>query len=171
MLKFVAAAVWIIAASVASVQFAYQRGIDRPAEKTEPDVFGGLDYVKSDVISIPILHGGEVQGYFLTRLVFTAEQKKLAMLTVPVQAMLVDELYSALYGDPQVDFTRSRPINLDEFRTKIRESINTRVDDHLVHEVLIEQLEFLTKDDIRERNARGWSEAEIPAAPTPAVAH
>jgi hypothetical protein len=166
-LKFVAAAVWIIAASVASVHYAYQHGMDQPVEKTEPDVFGGLDYVKSDVISIPILHAGEVQGYFLTRLVFTAEQKKLAMLTVPVQAMLVDELYSALYGDPQVDFTRSRPINLDEFRAGIRDAINARVNDRLIHEVLIEQLEFLTKDDIRERNARGWTEAEIPAAPTP----
>ncbi len=171
MIKFVAAAVWIIAVSVASVQFAWQQGMDRPAENAEPSIFGGLDYVKSDVISIPIVRDGEVYGYFLTRLVFTAEQKKLASLAVPVQPMLVDELYSYLYGNPEIDFSRRRPMDLDVFRSEIRDAINARVEDELIHEVLVEQLEFLTKAEIRERNSRGWQESEIPAAPAiPAAA-
>ena len=43
---------------------------------------------------------------------------------------------------------------------------------HLIHEVMVEQLEFLTKAEIRERNATGgWGEAAQAAPePTPAAA-
>jgi hypothetical protein len=171
-LKFVAATVWIIAASVGAVHYAYQSGSAAPAVEAEASIFGGLDYVKSDVISIPILREGEVYGYFLTRLVFTAEQKKLAQLTIPIQAILVDELYTHLYGNPQIDFSRRNPMDLDQFREDIRTAINGRVETDLIHEVMVEQLEFLTKAEIRERNATGgWGEAAQEAPePTPAAA-
>ena len=41
-------------------------------------------------------------------------------------------------------------IDLDAFRAAIRDTVNKRVGATLVHEVLIDQVNFLSKDEIRD---------------------
>ena len=153
MIKFVVAAVWIAAVPVGSVYSSFNLQ-QAPEEKVEPSFFGGLDYVTTGMLSVPLLKDKQVHGYFLARLVYTAEPEKLKKLAVPAEALLMDQVYSYLYANPQIDFTQRASIDLDTLRNGIRDSINARVGEELVHEVLIEQLDFLTKEDIRNNSAR-----------------
>ncbi len=117
-------------------------------------MMGGLDYVKTEVISVPLIRDGRIDGYFLARLVYTVEPAKLAALSVPAQALLIDEIYSYIYGNTDLDFRKHETIDLERFRLGVRDAINKRVGDTLVHEVLIEQVDFLTKDEIRDNTIR-----------------
>ena len=125
--------------------------LDAPAA---PPLLGGLDYIKTEIVSVPVLKDARIDGYFLTRLVYTVEPEKIARLSVPAEALIVDQVYSYIFGNPQLDFVNHETLDLDAFRAGIRDSINKRVGDDLVHEVLIEQVDFLSKDEIRDNTIR-----------------
>ena len=154
MIKFVAAAIWLCAVTIGAVFYSFQNAsakIDAPAP---PPLLGGLDYIKTDIVSVPVLKDGHVNGYFLTRLVYTVEPEKAAKLSVPAEALIVDQVYSYIYGNPDLDFINHETLDLDAFRVGIRSKINEKVGEDLVHEVLIEQVDFLSKDEIRDNTIR-----------------
>lgn len=171
MLKLAAAAVWIAAATAGSVFYAFQQAstVEAAAPAGEPTAFGGIDYVRLNVVSVPQMRGGEVQGYFLARLVFTASAERLKQLVVPADAMLTDAVYSKLYADPAIDFSRVDTLDLDALRTGLRDAVNARIGEDLIADVLVEQVDFLSKADIRRASFRGWdSSAGAESEPAPA---
>jgi hypothetical protein len=113
-------------------------------------MLGGLDYVDTDIISVPLIRDSAVKGYFLTKLVYTVEPSEMAKLSVPATALMTDQVYSYLYSNPEIDFTKVSTIDLEAFRKNIRDSINTRVGAEIVHDVLVDQVNFLSKDEIRD---------------------
>lgn len=164
MIKFALAALWICAVSVGTVLYAFQFSKASGEAEPAPAFFGGLDYVSTNLISVPVVRDGAVHGYFLTRLSYTADAEKLNAMTIPPKALLVDEIYSHLYANPQIDYAQARDVDLDAFRDGVREAINERVGAQLIHDVLIEQADYLSKADIRDNTVRRRIEPETPAA-------
>ncbi|WP_274425795.1 hypothetical protein [Chelativorans sp. YIM 93263] len=154
MVKFVLAALWISVATVGAVFFSFQMSQAENSADPMPGFFGGLDYVRTDVVSVPVVKGGGVDGYFLARLVYTVEPEKRNALSLPLETLIIDQLYSYLYGNPQVDFSKHDEVDLDALREGVRLSLNERVGDELVHDVLIEQVDYLSKEDIRDNAIR-----------------
>lgn len=154
MIKFVAAALWLCAVAIGATFYSFQSAsakLDAPAPLP---LLGGLDYIKTDIVSVPVLQDGRVNGYFLTRLVYTVEPEKMAKLSVPADALIVDQVYSYVYGNPDLDFADHETLDLDAFRAGIRNKINEKVGEDLVHEVLVEQVDFLSKEEIRDNTIR-----------------
>ncbi|MCO5162591.1 MAG: hypothetical protein M9939_15770 [Mesorhizobium sp.] len=174
MIKFIVAAVWIVAVTVGSIFFAFSSTGDKvEAEKPAP-FFGGLDYVKTDVISVPVVKGGEVAGYFIARFVYTAEPARVAQLSVPMQAIITDEFFTYLYSNPLMDFTRGDRIDIDAFRNGLRDSLNKRIGEEFVHEVMMEQVDYLSKQEIRDNAMKRRvppKAKQLPEAPKPSNGH
>lgn len=179
MIKVIAIAVWVCAATLGAVFYSFQAaGESGVGEKPKP-MLGGLDYVKTDIISVPLIHDSGIDGYFLAKLVYTVEPAQIKKLSIPAEALITDEVYSYLYAHPQIDFTKKETIDLDAFRAAIRDAINTRVGTTLVHEVLVDQMNFLSKDEIRDNwlrrrqdsSAKAPEKPETPDAATPVSAH
>ncbi len=105
MIKFVLAAVWIVAAAVGAVVYSFQSAQSHGSEGPPAPYFGGLDYIKTDVLSIPLLTNNRVYGYFLARLVYTVEPDVMQKLSLPAEALLIDQVYTYLYGNPEIDFS------------------------------------------------------------------
>lgn len=154
MIKFIVAAIWICVVTIGAMVYSFQSSAAKPDSGTEPAFFGGLDYVKTDVISVPVLQKGIINGYFIARLVYTVEPEKMRKLSIPAQSVIVDEVYTYLFSHPQTDFSKADKVDLDVFRTGIKDSVNKRVGDTLIHEVLIEQIDYLSKADIRNNSIR-----------------
>ena len=110
---------------------------------------------------MPVLKNNEVHGYFLARLVYTAEAEKLHRMVMPPEAIIFDEVYSYLFGNELIDFSGKETFDLDAFRNGIKDSINRRVGEDLVREILVEQMDFLTKADIRNSMMRGFAGSEM----------
>lgn len=158
MIKLIVVGVWLCAATIGAVFFAFQSAGSKAEavakEDANPTMMGGLDYVKTEVMSVPLIRDGEVQGYFLSRLVYTVNPEEMKRLTVPAQAVITDAVYSYVYASPDVDFTRTDRLDLEAFRTNMRDTINSRVQHDLVKDVLIEQVEYLTKAEIRDNTVK-----------------
>ncbi|TGP23777.1 MULTISPECIES: hypothetical protein [unclassified Mesorhizobium] len=154
MIKFIAAALWICAATLGAVFYSFQAAGERGVGEPPKPMLGGLDYVKTDIISVPLVRDAKIDGYFLTKLVYTVEPDQMKKLSIPAPAIITDQVYSYLYSNPQIDFTKKETIDLDAFRKAIRDTVNARVGVELVHDVLIDQVNFLSKDEIRDNAIR-----------------
>ncbi|HET7411397.1 MAG TPA: hypothetical protein VFJ18_01945 [Pararhizobium sp.] len=153
MIKLVVSGIWICLLSLGSVYFSMQM----PSEKAEGNppapFFGGLDYIRGDLISVPVISHGAVHGYFLTRLVYTVDPKELSALSVPPKDLITDELYTFLVGNQVIDFPEMDNFNLDAFRKGIKDALNKRVGKDVFRDVLVEQIDYLSKQDIHNNNA------------------
>ncbi|MBZ9699736.1 MULTISPECIES: hypothetical protein [unclassified Mesorhizobium] len=164
MVKVIAIAVWICVATLGAVFYSFQAAGDRGVGEKPKPMLGGLDYVKTEVISVPLIRNARIDGYFLTKLVYTVEPEQIKKLSIPAEALITDQVYSYLYSNPQIDFTKKETIDLDAFRAAIRDTVNTRVGATLVHEVLVDQVNFLSKDEIRDNWLRRRQEAGATAS-------
>jgi hypothetical protein len=172
MIKFILAGLWLCAVTLGTVYWATVMTAKDAGAKAEqpPPYFGGLDYVKTDILSVPVVREQRITGYFLARLVYTVEPKMLKKLTIRAETLITDQVYTHLYANPQIDFAQAGGLDLDSFRAGIRDSVNARVGGKLIHEVLVEQLDFLTKEEIRDNTIRRKA-AGIEASPPPMAAH
>ena len=77
---------------------------------------------------------------------------------------LTDQVYTFLYANPDIDFTQIETIDLDGFRNNLRDSINKRVGEEMIHDVMVEQIDFLSKQEIRDNTIRRRTGPEEPKA-------
>ncbi len=149
MVRIVISAIWICLVTVGSSYGAITMmgGHEAPGEADE--FFGGLDYVKTGVISVPIVSGGKIQGYLIAQLVFTADGKLLRQLSVPPEVFLTDEAFRAIFAGEAPDFKNLKKYDLAALKKKIAVNVNARFDTELIRDVLIEQFNFVPMDQVR----------------------
>lgn len=156
MIKFVVAAVWIVAVTLGTVYFSFQHSAPKPvaAGGEEAAKTVSLDYLDTEIMSIPVVRDGEVIGYFLTKLGCTVDKKVMAKLTIPANTVILDAMFTYLFGSPEIDFTDTKKLDLNAFKANIKDSINKKVGEGFIQDIAIEQVEYLTKDEIRDTALR-----------------
>ena len=155
MIKFIVAAIWICAVTIGAVFYSFQlagakadtwpepRHARRPRLCEDRRAFGAG------------AEDGGIDGYFLTRLVYTVEPEKLSeAVGAGRSADHRRGLFLSLSPTRRSTSPRTTTLDLDAFRNGIRDSINKRVGEDLVHDVLVEQIDFLSKDEIRDNTIR-----------------
>ena len=150
MVKTALIAIWVcvvMAGSVyATVLFS---GSGPKEEKAVEEFFGGLDYVKSDIISVPIISEGKIGGYVVAQFVFTIDGTIFRQLSVPPNVFIVDEAFRALFAGEVVDFKNMKKYDIDGLKKRIAMSVNERFKSELIQDVLIERLNFIPLDEVR----------------------
>ncbi len=77
MIRIIAIGLWICAVAFGSLFFAVRQNASSPdGAQAAVGGFGGVDYVKTDVMSVPILSNGGVAGYVVTQLVYTIDLER-----------------------------------------------------------------------------------------------
>jgi hypothetical protein len=156
MIKFMVAALWISIATTGALVFTFKSALENDAvdHDAAPTAFAGLDFVRTGIISVPVFEKGKVHGYFLARLVYTAEAQRLAQLKLPAEAILTDIVYSQLYANPEIDFTSREKFDVDSFREMLRVGMNEKIGEDLIREILVEQIDYLPKDVVGTSQTR-----------------
>ncbi len=113
-----------------------------------------VDTVKTDVMSVSLIREGLVAGYFspggLHRGFDGSEETGGADRFHHHRRRLFLHLFQ-----PEIDFTKVASLDLEAFKKGMRESINKKLEQELVKDVLIEQIDYLTKG----RHPRGCAQA------------
>ncbi|VAV89121.1 hypothetical protein MNBD_ALPHA08-1586 [hydrothermal vent metagenome] len=151
MIKIVFTGLWISLATLGSLYgvVIWQGGKNAVAQPQK--FFGGLDYVKTDTISVPIISKGEIAGYVLARFVYLADGRKLKLLSVPADLILADEAFRIIYAGSLRDFRRIERYDLAALTKKMRESANKRFETNLIEDILIDSINYIPKSEVRFR--------------------
>lgn len=150
MLKLVLVGVWVAMVTAASVYVSANLlnghatgGKEAAAEDL------GVEELKTEMTSVPMIRGGEILGYVVIQLSFAADRALLQALKVEPQPFLIDAAFRTVFASPQVDFRRIRSGDLDMLTKEIARQANVRLGQELVREVLIQQLNYVKREDIR----------------------
>lgn len=148
MIKNVIAGFWVCAVTLGSCYVAVTWVIGKAPAEEQPH-YEGLQYKKLPPLNIPIIAEGAVQGYVVANFVFTADSKTLREISVPPEAFIQDEVFRYVYSDDTLDFKRLSRYNVNGMISNVRERINKRLGAEIVKEILVENFNFVNKEDIR----------------------
>ncbi|MCY1319129.1 hypothetical protein D9M68_387340 [compost metagenome] len=149
MLKLILTGVWVCAVTLGSVYFSMQSASAPVVTDGEAARRASEQYVPGEMITIPVIKEGSVQGYFLTKLSFSATKEGINNLRAPLRQMVTDVLYDLLVGSKFIDVADTGTFDLPTFKTTVKDGLNKKLGEEVITEVLVEQLEYLTKDDVK----------------------
>ncbi|BDA85910.1 hypothetical protein Sa4125_34520 [Aureimonas sp. SA4125] len=149
MIKIIAIGVWVVIATLGSSYVAASMSAPAgPEPKAEPTYFAGLDYRKTETITVPIIAKNAIRGYVLAAFVYTIDGEAAAKLAVPPDPFIMDEAFRAVYSTSQFDFEKAEQFDLAALTASVRDAVNARYKQKIVDEVLIQQFDFLPKNEV-----------------------
>lgn len=154
MFKLVASGIWVVIVALIAVYFSVQMSLAPKEDKAAAARKAAEDTIRGELTSLPVIENGQVKGYFLTRLSYVVDKVKMASIHIPMDVMITDELYTTLIGDKMIDLGHRDSFDVAAFRTLIRDAVNKRLGEDVVHDVLIEQIDYLSKEDLRASMAQ-----------------
>lgn len=161
MIKLIAIGLWVCVASLGSSYAVVQMQSEPASEEAkEATYFAGLDFRKTSGITVPIIAKNKVQGYVLASFVYTIDGAVAEELSVPPDPFILDEAFRAVYSVSGFDFEKPEQFDLAALTDMIRTSVNDRYKEEVVREVLIEQFDFLPKDQLGGEGLKGTVKAD-----------
>ena len=154
-IKFIAAAIWICAVTIGAVFYSFQSASAKLDAPAPPPLLGGLDYVKTEIVSVPVLKDAQHRRLFPDP---SGLHGRAGEDGEAVGAGRVADRRSGLFlylrqSRARLRQTTRRSISTLSATASAR-SINKRVGEDLIQEVLIEQVDFLSKEEIRDNTIR-----------------
>ncbi len=148
MIRSLAISVWIVAITLAAAYFGHTMQSSGPAHGAAEQVANAPTAIKIKSMTVPVVGGGTVQGYILTQLTISAKSDLLKTLPQPPDLLLSDEVFKTLYAEEQIDFKHIEKTDLGKLSQKIRDNINSRVGAVLAEDVFIQELHYMSKQDV-----------------------
>lgn len=150
MIRLIATGVWICLATIAASYAATMWQTETTPEEEVDKFFGGLESVKTSLISVPVIVSGAIKGYVLAQFTFTMKSKLMRRMSVKPDVFLLDSAFRAIYGTEAVLLRSGRKQDLEALTTAIKSHVNGRFGEALVEDVLIEKYSFLPKSEVRD---------------------
>jgi hypothetical protein len=120
------------------------------AATAEPEKFsGGVEQVRTKVISVPIIAEGAIQGYVVAQFAFNVESKLLKRMSVKPEPILLDEAFKTIYAGETIDFRNLKKQDLAALLSAIGANVNKRFGMPVVDDVLIQELNYVPKAEAR----------------------
>lgn len=165
MLKLLFTGLWVCAVTLGAVYFSVKASTPPSAADEEAAAKAALVLVRGESITVPVIGEGGVNGYFISRVSFRMDKEKMAKLEVPVNELMTDQMFTLLTGEKMIDLANVKSFDVDGFKTRIRDDLNGKLGEGLVSEVLLEQLDYLSKSDIRSMNAGPGAPSSVKVVP------
>lgn len=164
MLKLILTGVWVAAVTLGSVYYSMERASAPIVSDADAARKALQEYVPGELITIPVITDGAVQGYFLTKLSFSVDKNKIKALQVPLKESVTSALYDILVGERLINVADSSSFDIAHFKSAVKDGLNKNFKDEIIFEVLVEQLEYLNKADIARLANPAAQEKQRPVA-------
>jgi hypothetical protein len=149
MIKILLVTLWACGVALGS---SYATSLWKQRRETMTEA-GGKDetteFRKSKPLNVPIVQRGEIQGYIIAQLGLVVDVKLARQMTVPPELYLLDEGFTALYSDPDIDFRHFEQYKLDKLKKTLLERLRARLKSDAVKDVLIHEFNYVLKGDLK----------------------
>jgi hypothetical protein len=149
MIKLILSGLWVCLVTLLSTYAVVAWQTARAPETETQKLFGGMESVKTRMISVPVVADGAIHGYVMAQFVFTVDAGVMKRLSVKPDVFLLDEAFRTIYGGESVDFRQFKKQDLAGLSKQIGDSVNKRLGVRLVDDVLIQELNYIAKDHVR----------------------
>ena len=148
MIKLLAVGIWVSMVTVGAVfgvlQLQKNSGTGETAASEKK-----LEELRTKAINVPIIGGGIIQGYMVAQFVLTVDKNVLVQVPINPEVYVLDEAFKTIYAGEQVNFQNMKKQDLPLLAKRIGENVNKRLGVEMVQDVLIDQLSYIPKKDVR----------------------
>jgi hypothetical protein len=154
MVRLILSGVWVCVVTLASCYAAVVWQTAVPAspvvrtESSDPQQ-AAVESVKTRMISVPVVGDGAIHGYVMAQFIFNVNVATAKRLPIKADMLLLDEAFKTIYAGDVVDFRHFRKQDLSRLSKGIAENANKRFGMPLVEDVLIQELNYIPKDQVR----------------------
>lgn len=170
MIRLVIIGVWVCAVTLASSYGAAYWAAGANFGKAEDPYLPGLEYKRVPTITVPMIIDGQIKGYVIAKLVFTADAGTLKKLSVDPVVFVVNDAFGEIYTNGRVEAGKISKYNLKDMTDRIKDKVNARLNGPVVQEILIDGINYIDKNDIRSANGNANSGGPPSAKPAKADA-
>ena len=122
--------------------------LDAPRRAGDASAKGpALQVEKTRVINVPVIAGGAIRGFIVAQFNYTVDGAKAKALGVSPDVFVADEAFRTLYTDDHLDFLHLEKYDIDGFTKKLVVATNRRLGVDLVHDVLVQDFTFISKEE------------------------
>lgn len=150
MIKFLVTGVWVSLVTLGAVYFGMTWQQGKPSEEHAEKLTGGSETIRTKMITVPVIADGAIQGYVIAQFAFVMDSSLLKRMTVQPEVFLLDEAYGAIYTGGMIDFRNPAKRDLQALAKNIGDKVNQRLGGKYVQDVLIQEMNFLSKEDARQ---------------------
>lgn len=108
-----------------------------------------LEEYRTKAINVPVIGSGTIQGYMVAQFVFTVDANELKKIQVNPEVYVLDEAFKTIYSGEQINFQNMKKQDLSLLAKKLGDNVNKRLGLAIVQDVLIDQLSYIPKKDMR----------------------
>ncbi len=150
MLKIVLMGVWLIAVTAGAVAGSgFLTALKKPEGQADTPVDMGVEDMKADMTSVPMVRGGEIIGYLIIQLSFAVDKAIKEESKIEALPFVNDAAFRVIFGSSELDFRHLTRADIDQITAEITEEANKRIGKKLVRQTLVQQLNFVRREDIR----------------------
>lgn len=149
MIKPLLLTIWVSVLSL-SANYAVTYWKAHRAAPAEIKTAQALEQRKTRIINVPILADGRVQGYVVAQFAYTGEAAALKTATISPDGIILDEAFRLLYAEEKTDFRKLQRADLGRIVETLKARVVERVPPELVKEILVQEFNYVSKDDIRK---------------------
>jgi hypothetical protein len=140
---------WVCIVALGSSYFFVQMNNSSSAHVPSEEEVEVVEFIKTDMVSVPVIRGGKVQGYLVAQLSFAVNKAETAKRPFEPAPYLVDVAYRALYENSIIDFSQLQPQDLTLLARKISEGANAKLGGAVVKDVLMNEINYVPRDEVR----------------------
>jgi hypothetical protein len=158
MIKTILAGTWacVVTLGAAYAAVSWQSSSGAPTAHAQPEkLYGGLETVRTRMISVPVIRAGAIQGYVMAQFSFSAEAHMLKKLSLKPEAVVLDEAFRAIYSDDTLDFRTLKKQDWPTIAKKIVDGANARFGTKIIEDIFVQEFGYVNKDGIRAGSKRG----------------
>ncbi|HEU0060806.1 MAG TPA: hypothetical protein VFR19_13075 [Hyphomicrobiaceae bacterium] len=154
MVRLIVSGLWVCLVTLASLygavwwQTAARSRASVPAEAGDPNQ-AVIEPLKTRMISVPVVGDGTIHGYVMAQFIFNVNVAIAKRLPVKADMLLLDEAFKTIYAGDVVDFRHFKKQDLANLSKGIADNANKRFGVNLVEDVLIQELNYIAKDQVR----------------------
>ena len=152
MIRSILLAVYVAVATLGFGLLALKAGMFAPpsnAVTTTASLHEKIESIGIRQFSVPILRDGMAAGYVMVKLTANIGAGRAKALPMKIEDVIVDEAYRVIHAVTSEDAARSSKFDLDRIMADIVERVNKSTKQAVIYSVLIQDIAFIDKKDIR----------------------
>ena len=148
MIKLLASCMWICAVTAASAYVGNVWKVRQSAPQAAKEEHGKIEPKKTRPLNVPMIAKGVVQGYIVAQFTYTVDSAALARIAVTPESFLLDEAFKTFYSDDKLDFQHLERYDLAAVTKTLASNVNKRLGADVVQDILVEEFNYVSKDEI-----------------------
>ncbi len=154
MLKLIFVGIWSIGMMTGSAYF-FSSYMHSSTSSEEGEVnLDELTNINIDSMSIALIRNNGIIGYLMLSTVIVVDRDMSEYLSIPVKYYARDVIISTVHKNENLDVYRLDKFDYTEFQNEVVTNINATIGKKMVHKMLIQNIDFITKDDVRDLQLR-----------------